>query len=177
LAILYNLEMEINFRTNKETGCLAAKDDPSFPFVDFTPQDFKRYSNDEKLFSKKRSRMILSPLQTKVLLRVFQKTAFPSAVVRNNLSKIIGIPSRNIQIWFQNQRQKLRQRETPTSTTSGGTLDTQEKKLRAIGPLEVLARAAFKNEIGPVAVLPPPKNAIISGFPALKTSGKHLRPW
>jgi hypothetical protein len=162
--------MDINIKANKELCCLTTKLDSLFPFVDLSPQDFKRNVSEENSFSKKRSRMILSPFQTKVLTRVFQKTAFPSSAVRNNLSKAPGIPSRNIQIWFQNQRQKIRQRET---TVTNSPLDLKNKSHVNIGPLEVLARAAFNNEVGTITVLPSPKTS----FPYLKNQCKHLRPW
>ena len=164
--------MDANTKTTKDFNSLATKLDPSYPFVDFSPQDFKRFSSDEKAFSKKRSRMILSPFQTKVLARVFQKTAFPSSLVRNNLSKTIGIPSRNIQIWFQNQRQKIRQKEAIANKSS----DFQNRKLRSVGPLDVLARAAFNNEKGTSTVLPPPIHSNIS-FSDQEIQSKHLRPW
>ena len=165
--------MDKNTKTNRDFSVLATKLEPSYPFVDFSPQDFKRYSGEERDFSKKRSRMILSPFQTKVLARVFQKTAFPSALVRNNLSKTIGIPSRNIQIWFQNQRQKVRQKEAIVNKPS----DYQNRKLLNIGPLDVLARAAFNNEKGALTILPPPKHSKILYFSDSKNQSKHLRPW
>lgn len=49
--------------------------------------------------------------QQAVLRKVFEKTKFPSTDTRNNLSILLDIPTRSIQVWFQNRRQISRRKE------------------------------------------------------------------
>lgn len=49
-----------------------------------------------------------SPFQVKVLREVFKITPFPSIGLRRDLSVLLAIPQRCIQIWFQNTRQAER---------------------------------------------------------------------
>ncbi|CAO3624230.1 unnamed protein product [Mucor fragilis] len=61
---------------------------------------------DAELFKIKRRRATVS--QTQALQRVFDKTAFPSTGLRENLARHLGMPPRTVQIWFQNKRQAAR---------------------------------------------------------------------
>lgn len=60
--------------------------------------------------SRKRSRTIMSANQSRILRKVLETTSFPSTELRENLAKILGMKTRTVQIWFQNQRQKAKQR-------------------------------------------------------------------
>ncbi|KAL7318448.1 hypothetical protein PS15m_001691 [Mucor circinelloides] len=62
--------------------------------------------SDTDLFKIKRRRATVS--QTQALQRVFEKTAFPSTGLRENLARHLGMPPRTVQIWFQNKRQAAR---------------------------------------------------------------------
>lgn len=80
-------------------------------FIDLNPQDFERQRLEmEANGAKKRTRTLMTPFQNKILRKVLAKTSFPSASLRNSLSQLLGISSRTIQIWFQNQRQKAKQK-------------------------------------------------------------------
>ncbi len=46
-----------------------------------------------------------TPFQIKVLQEIFKITEFPSTSTRKNLSILLSIPQRSIQVWFQNTRQ------------------------------------------------------------------------
>ncbi|KAM0684305.1 hypothetical protein MDAP_000073 [Mitosporidium daphniae] len=59
--------------------------------------------------SRRRSRTVMTPSQTRILLAVLDETYFPTNEQREQLSKILQIPQRTIQVWFQNQRQKAKQ--------------------------------------------------------------------
>lgn len=72
----------------------------------------KNEERDESSLSKsaqKRIRTVMTPHQYKVLRKVLQHTSFPPSELRTQLSKVLNMPSRTIQIWFQNQRQKSKQ--------------------------------------------------------------------
>ena len=49
-----------------------------------------------------------TPFQLKVLRELYKITHFPSTTTRNDLSLLINIPQRSIQVWFQNTRQANR---------------------------------------------------------------------
>ncbi|KAJ7929684.1 hypothetical protein B0H13DRAFT_924126 [Mycena leptocephala] len=71
------------------------------------------------LLNKKRTRTRMTPHQSHVLHAMLAQTRFPTTAMREEVGCSIGMSSRKIQIWFQNQRQKSRrqsdipQRETP----------------------------------------------------------------
>lgn len=60
--------------------------------------------------TKKRQRTILSVEQTKFLQNYFFHNTFPSKDERDEVAKKLGMPQRTIQIWFQNMRQKVKNR-------------------------------------------------------------------
>lgn len=139
------------------------------PFIDLKPQDFMLQEKTEGEQGRKRTRTLMSPFQTRVLRRVLQKTAFPSITLRNSLSKLLGVPSRTIQIWFQNQRQKARQ-----------------QRQCAPEPLDVLASVASKtrNQFTESLLVPstyftePLAPSTYQGVTEKTKEVKmHLRPW
>lgn len=46
--------------------------------------------------------------QTQALQKVFELTAFPSTILRENLARYLGMSPRTVQVWFQNKRQAAR---------------------------------------------------------------------
>lgn len=46
-----------------------------------------------------------TPFQIRVLQELFKITEFPSTTTRRDLSLLLSIPQRSIQVWFQNTRQ------------------------------------------------------------------------
>ncbi|ELA41836.1 uncharacterized protein VICG_01188, partial [Vittaforma corneae ATCC 50505] len=57
---------------------------------------------------KKRKRTVLTARQHKILLKSFEGCAFPDAEQRLVLGRILSMSPRTVQIWFQNQRQKVK---------------------------------------------------------------------
>lgn len=57
---------------------------------------------------KKKKRTFITKEALNKLLLAFKKDPFPSAKRRSLLAKKINIPLRSVQIWFQNQRQKIK---------------------------------------------------------------------
>lgn len=64
--------------------------------------------------STRRSRTVMSAYQSKLLHDFFDRNPFPSTEMREDLSKSLGMKPRTIQIWFQNQRQKTKNRKEST---------------------------------------------------------------
>lgn len=52
-----------------------------------------------------------TPFQIKVLQEIFRVTEFPSTSTRKDLSLLLSIPQRSIQVWFQNTRQAKRRQK------------------------------------------------------------------
>ncbi|OAG31181.1 hypothetical protein NEDG_01594 [Nematocida displodere] len=58
---------------------------------------------------KKRVRTVMTPMQSETLKRYFKVNSFPSAEDRAAISGTLGMKPRTVQVWFQNQRQKMKQ--------------------------------------------------------------------
>lgn len=69
---------------------------------------------------RKRSRTVLTPFQTRYLQSVLEKTYFPTQIQRDEISRAINVPSRTVQIWFQNQRQKAKQMQLQQKASGEG---------------------------------------------------------
>lgn len=81
---------------------------------------------------KKRQRTILSNEQTKYLQNYFYHNTFPSKEERDGVAKRLGMQPRTIQIWFQNMRQKVKNR----------TIDLQNSYKKKFDALQLLAEGA-----------------------------------
>lgn len=65
------------------------------------------YDNDEQ-YCFKRTRTTMSNTQHNMLLKVFEMDQFPSTEVREDIARKLMLKPRTVQIWFQNQRQKMK---------------------------------------------------------------------
>jgi hypothetical protein len=63
-------------------------------------------STGDALNSRKRRRLL--PQETEFLIHVFEQCPRPSTQVRDYLAARLGMSARNIQIWFQNRRAKVK---------------------------------------------------------------------
>ncbi|KAL6231170.1 hypothetical protein BDW75DRAFT_233827 [Aspergillus navahoensis] len=71
--------------------------------------DEKKSSQDVKLDKKKMKRFRLTHNQTRFLMSEFTRQAHPDAAHRERLSREIpGLTPRQVQVWFQNRRAKLK---------------------------------------------------------------------
>ncbi|OAG33282.1 hypothetical protein NEIG_01032 [Nematocida sp. ERTm5] len=88
---------------------------------------------------KKRVRTVMTPIQNESLRRYFQLNPFPSSEARASISSSLGMRPRTVQIWFQNQRQKMKhvlQEEEKIKESRETAVYTGEKEEE---PLWVLA--------------------------------------
>lgn len=86
------VKAELPFMVNSEESILGDK-----PFV---------LSNGT--IYKKRIRTVMTPAQSESLKKYFQVNNFPSTEMREAISNALGMKPRTVQIWFQNQRQKMK---------------------------------------------------------------------
>jgi hypothetical protein len=92
--------------------------------------------------SAKKKRTIMTPSQSRTLIHYFEMNPFPSTELREELAGHLNIRARTVQIWFQNQRQKLRSRcETKSDARAG---HDAERKAHGYRKLCLLASAAAK---------------------------------
>lgn len=75
-----------------------------YPSPDSDPQE------PHKKTYKKRIRTVMTTLQSKTLRNAFKRNHFPSTDAREELARSLGMSARSVQIWFQNQRQQVRNR-------------------------------------------------------------------
>lgn len=68
------------------------------------------FDNERHSTYKKRTRTIMTPGQNELLMRFFMVDPFPPTEIREDLARNLKIKPRTVQIWFQNQRQKAKQR-------------------------------------------------------------------
>lgn len=95
---------------------------------------------------RKRVRTVMSPLQSDALKRYFKANPFPSAETRSTISETLGMRPRTVQIWFQNQRQKMKhimQEEARIKTHRPEILYTGEQGEETLWVLAHLSCAIF----------------------------------
>ncbi|KAJ1771538.1 hypothetical protein LPJ74_002226 [Coemansia sp. RSA 1843] len=73
--------------------------------------------------TRRRTRTTLTPYQLRVLFRVWERTQYPSSDLRFRLATSLMMTPRNVQIWFQNQRQKTKERAEMRRRTHSPSLN------------------------------------------------------
>ncbi|KAJ2848746.1 hypothetical protein IWW36_003109 [Coemansia brasiliensis] len=143
--------------------------------------------------TRRRTRTTLTPYQLRVLFRVWERTQYPSSDLRFRLATNLMMTPRNVQIWFQNQRQKTKERaemRRRTHSPSAQTSSMQRQPPRPHPPQMTLPPSSgyaapgvsppespFRYSHGPPppppAIPTPPAHYMASSMPARHTLNYH----
>ncbi|KAI9308998.1 hypothetical protein BJ944DRAFT_259243 [Cunninghamella echinulata] len=115
------IEKELNhqhrpyFSSTSTSTCTSTSSSPSYKNEEYYHHQLLHHDDNDyehrhhQLIKSKRKRA--NTKQLEVLNRVFEKTFFPSTQLRAQLGRQLGMSPRTVQIWFQNKRQAIRNRE------------------------------------------------------------------
>ncbi|KAJ2628960.1 hypothetical protein H4R22_003596 [Coemansia sp. RSA 1290] len=88
----------------------------------------QRASSGSAETTRRRTRTTLTPYQLRVLFRVWERTQYPSSDLRFRLATNLMMTPRNVQIWFQNQRQKTKERAEMRRRTHSPSAQTSMQR-------------------------------------------------